>query len=88
MDKKYFVLKALKNASLLDKNKPQEHFSLSRMQTKQYQMNQKSMLSSVDADKQINERPSLGFDFRHRRNLSTDKQHPGSDIRLMFPKTS
>lgn len=88
MDKKYFVLKALKNASLLDKSKPNDHFSLSRMHTKQYQINQKSMLSSMDADRQAKDRSSLGFDFRHKRNFSTEKQHAGSDLRIMFPKTS
>lgn len=88
MDKKYFVLKALKNSSLMEKKKGHEGFSLSRLNTKQFQLNQKSMMPSVEADINEKDRPSLAFDYHHRRNHSVDKPPGGSDLRLIFPKTS
>ena len=88
MDKKYFVLKALKNSSLMEKKKATDGFSLSRLQTKQYQLNQKSMMPAIDIDGNERERPSMGFDYNHRRNHSTDKPIGGADLRMVFPKTS
>lgn len=88
MDKKYFVLKALKNSSLMEKKKAHEGFSLSRLNTKQFHLNQKSMMPSIDSDTNEKDKSSLAFDYNHRRNHSVDKPIGGSDLRLIFPKTS
>lgn len=87
MDKKYFVLKALKNSNVMEKKKGSEGFSLSRLQTKQYQLNQRSMMPAVDTEANDKDRQSLRIDYNHRRNLSTDKANAGSDLRIVFPKT-
>jgi hypothetical protein len=74
--------------ALLDKAKSPDNFSLANIPAKQYQTNQKSLMASMDGDRQSKSKPAAAIGLRHGRNFSIDKPMPAADLKLVFPKTS
>jgi hypothetical protein len=85
MDKKYFVLKALKRNSQYEKDKSGENTLAGLPGGRADSFISKSPILVGDTEKG----PSVPLDFNHRRNISMDKQGlPSTEIKSIFPRTT